>query len=69
MKTIPGIALPAGNPPVRGALNNIQTTSNQSLQSIAALPDQLVYFRAIAAWAQAACAYIEAQPAGHAAAG
>jgi hypothetical protein len=52
MHGLSSITLPSGNLPVRGALNNIQTTSNEALRSIAEQADQLVYFEAIRRWAE-----------------
>jgi hypothetical protein len=55
MHGISSIILPSGNLPVRGALNNIQTTSNEALRSITEQADQLAYFEAIRQWAAGNC--------------
>jgi hypothetical protein len=56
-----GITLPIGNLPVRGALNNIQTTSTESLVTMTEKTDQLVYFQAIEHWGATNCKSLSAQ--------
>lgn len=55
-----GIILPAGNLPVRGALNNLQTTSTEAMRTITKQEDRLTYFQAIQRWGAENCAGLEA---------